>query len=115
MNYNTFTMNKRNLKSEMILNKKFENELSGYSAKEVDEFLDLVLADYKRFEEFEKVTNDRISELNEIINDKDALIDALKLENENLNQQKNNLAKNSNAEISKRLLIIERELKNKKS
>jgi len=113
MNYNTFVMNNRNLKSEMILKKKFDTELSGYSAKDVDEFLDLILSDYKSFEEDEKVTKEKINELNEIINDKNALIDALKLENQNLQEQKNNLANNTSAELHKRVLALERRIKNK--
>ena len=36
-----------NLTTEKILDKKFEKDVKGYNALEVDKFLDLIIADYK--------------------------------------------------------------------
>jgi len=110
-------MNKKNLKFEMILNKKFSTELSGYNPKEVDQFLDLILTDYKSYEESERVFKEKIADLNAIIDDKDSMIEALKLENDNLKEQTNQLSTGSAPELAKRLLDLERKvsknLKNK--
>ena len=38
---------KTNLTTEKILDKKFEKDVKGYNALEVDKFLDLIIADYK--------------------------------------------------------------------
>ena len=38
-----------NLTSEMILEKDFKIDTRGYRLKEVDQFLDLVIADYEHF------------------------------------------------------------------
>lgn len=38
-----------NLTAKEILNKKFQKDVKGYNAKEVDEFLDLVISDYQLF------------------------------------------------------------------
>ena len=40
---------KTNLTTEKILDKKFEKDVKGYNALEVDKFLDLIIADYKVF------------------------------------------------------------------
>ncbi len=39
------------LNANKILDKEFHIDLKGYSAKEVDEFLDLVISDYQLYEE----------------------------------------------------------------
>ena len=42
-------MEKLNLTPEQILEKTFNVDFKGYSAKEVDEFLDVILEDYQTF------------------------------------------------------------------
>lgn len=44
-------MNKLNLNEQIILDKEFNIEFKGYSASEVDGFLDLILQDYQVFKE----------------------------------------------------------------
>lgn len=39
------------LNQQDILNKDFETKLRGYDQKEVDEFLDIIIRDYKSFEQ----------------------------------------------------------------
>lgn len=42
---------KFNLTAEEIYNQSFHVDLQGYSSKEVDEFLDLVISDYQKYDE----------------------------------------------------------------
>jgi DivIVA domain-containing protein len=45
---------KKNLTTELILNKKFTPDMKGYNGHEVDSFLDLILEDYRLIEAFMK-------------------------------------------------------------
>ena len=53
-------MNKKNLTTKELLNKKFSVEISGYKASEVDQYLDYVIADYTSYkEEIKKLKKDK--------------------------------------------------------
>ncbi len=75
-----------------ILNKKFEIDLKGYNAYEVDSFLDSVIDDYEKFEKI-------INEKNQKINDLSLACDKLK-ENLHLKQTQLN-------ELIKQIQILE--------
>lgn len=51
---------KLNLNSDSILEKKFQKDVRGYNALEVDNFLDYVIADYQ---EFEKALSEKNTEI----------------------------------------------------
>ncbi len=80
-------MNKLNLKSKLVLNKKFGTELSGYNANEVDSYLDEILQDYRTYEELVKIQQSKINEKNELLVDRDEQIEQLTLEIETLKSQ----------------------------
>ena len=64
-------MEKINLSVEDILNKEFKVGFEGYSAADVDSYLDIVLEDYQIYEE-------NIEELNKTISDLKETIESLK-------------------------------------
>lgn len=45
------TNNQIELNADIIYNKDFKSSVGGYNKVEVDEFLDIILHDYKRFED----------------------------------------------------------------
>ncbi len=78
---------KINLKSDLILSKKFTTELSGYNAKEVDSFLDEILSDYRVFEEKINLLENKLLNNNQLLLDKAEEVEELKLEIETLKTQ----------------------------
>ena len=62
-------MEKLNLSVQEILDKEFKVDFKGYSASEVDAFLDQVLEDYQIQEENIESLNNRIKELEEELAD----------------------------------------------
>ncbi|SJZ78863.1 DivIVA domain-containing protein [Anaerorhabdus furcosa] len=57
---------KLNLDIQTILDKQFNIDFKGYSATEVDSFLDMVLEDYETFQDVAKSLNDKVVELERI-------------------------------------------------
>lgn len=57
---------KLNLDIQTILDKQFNIDFKGYSATEVDSFLDLVLEDYETLQDVTKTLNDRVIELDRL-------------------------------------------------
>lgn len=74
-----------NLTAEDIYGKEFKVEIKGYCTQEVDQYLDLIIADYQEY-------NKKIKNLEEIIEKQSEDILALKQENRDLK---------TNVEISK--------------
>lgn len=54
---------KVNLDIQTILDKQFDIDFKGYSATEVDSFLDLVMEDYQTYQEITSELNQKIAEL----------------------------------------------------
>lgn len=100
---------KFNLTGDDILNKRFNIELKGYDAKEVDYFLDLVKKDYEGYElilKYHTETNQKLKE------EKEELIRKNKVLNNHLQNLKSQIKELeikglSNMEIIKRLRILE--------
>jgi DivIVA domain-containing protein len=92
---------KKKLNSKIVLNKKFDIELSGYNAKQVDTYLDLILEDYKSFEQEIEILKDKLEEKMAILSTKDEKIENLKLEIENQKDQIDNINKNTTPELTK--------------
>lgn len=108
--------NKIQLSPKKILNKQFQVDFKGYSATEVDYFLDTVVNDY---ENFAKMLNDAYDKIEQLeIENKELKTKISDLEKQNMIQQDNldamedNLS--SNVDILRRLSMLEKEVyKNK--
>ncbi len=105
-------MEKLSLKAQDIVNKQFSVEFKGYSASEVDNFLDLVLEDYYKAKDIENDFNDKINRLNsEIISLKEEL-QKEKVRNDMLYSQQKKLQERgtNNLDVLKRLSNLEEKL-----
>lgn len=99
-------MKKYNLTTDVILNKKFPTELSGYNASEVDKYLDQILEDYHLYEDNLKLAENKVEEKQLIISTKDEEIQRLKIEIQNLKTQLKEVSKTSNYEVNKKLDLL---------
>ena len=108
--------NKIQLSPKKILNKQFQVDFKGYSATEVDYFLDTIVIDY---ETFAKMLNESYDQIERLENEKKKLKERIfGLEKENMLQQDNLSAMeeniSSNVDLLKRLSMLEKEVyKNK--
>lgn len=59
--------NEIKLKPQTIIARKFTRDVKGYNPDEVDEFLDVVIQDYRSFERFTIAASTRIAQLREKI------------------------------------------------
>lgn len=108
--------NKIQLSPKKILNKQFQIDFKGYSATEVDYFLDTVVEDYQNFAD---MLNDSYDQIENLQKENEALKMKLNnLERERLIQQDNmksmeeNLS--ANVDLLKRISNLEKEVyKNK--
>ena len=110
--YNIY-MKKKNFKAHMLLNKKFSTELSGYNPTEVDEFFDKIIEDYRLYEERVTTLDEIIEESNQLISEKDDEIKQLNLEIMNIKDQLKQTEKATNVELMKEVREIKESLNNK--
>ena len=101
-------MEKINLTPEEILNKTFDIDLKGYSAQQVDEFIDIMLEDYQNYDA-------NIAELQARIGALNAQIEELKKENIELQGRKKvfdptNTTSYSSVDLLKRVSRLEEEV-----
>ncbi len=101
-------MEKTNLTVEEILDKQFNVDFKGYSASEVDGFLDVVLEDYQIFEE-------NVEELTKQINSLKEEIEVLKAEKLELESKQrvidlSNTTSYSSVDLLKRISRLEEEV-----
>ena len=101
-------MEKINLTPEEILNKTFDIDLKGYSAQQVDEFIDIMLEDYQNYDA-------NIAELQARIGALNAQIEELKKENIELEGRKKvvdltNTTSYSSVDLLKRVSRLEEEV-----
>lgn len=105
-------MEKLNLTVEEILNKEFKVDFKGYSAAEVDAFLDLVLDDYQIVEENVAELLSKIETLeNELKEAKEKMVD---LEGRQKVIDLSNTTSYSSVDLLKRVSRLEEELFNKR-
>lgn len=104
--------NKIQLSPKKILNKQFQIDFKGYSANEVDYFLDIVVSDYETFAD---MLNESYEQIENLQKENQALKMKLKqLEKEQLIQQDNiksmedNLS--ANIDLLKRISNLEKEV-----
>ena len=94
----------RTLTQREIVDKDFDNKLRGYNPVEVDEFLDLIIQDYKSFQD----------EIDELKADNDRLINELdetsKQSDFRAQSQNSNQSTVTNFDILKRLSNLERQV-----
>ena len=108
--------NKIQLSPKKILNKQFQVDFKGYSATEVDYFLDMIVQDYESFAKMLNETYEQIEKLEKENQDLKNKISDLEKENmmqqDNLSAMEENIS--SNVDLLRRLSMLEKEVyKNK--
>ena len=101
-------MEKLNLTPDEILEKQFQIDFKGYSAAEVDSFLDLILEDYQRTEDNVQELLDTIAELQSEIRELNAQI--LELQGRQKAFDLSNTTSYSSVDILKRISRLEEQL-----
>ena len=101
-------MEKLNLTPEEILNKEFNVDFKGYSAVEVDNFLDLVLEDYQKMEGNVQELLDTIASLQSEI--KELNSEKIELEGRQKAFDLSNTTSYSSVDILKRISRLEEQL-----
>ena len=100
-----------NLTPEQILNNEFSVEFKGYSASEVDSFLDKILEDYQISEENTQELLDLVASLQDEIKQLNAKI--IELEGKQKVFDISNTTSYSSVDILKRISRLEEEVYNK--
>lgn len=77
---------KFNLDADKLLEHKFNGNTLGYDAREVDEFLDLILADYRNFSKLEKEYDRLINKMDSLMN-KNLNVEALNVQLKKRNEE----------------------------
>ena len=101
-------MNKLNLTAQDILDKEFNVDFKGYSASEVDSFLDVVLDDYQNYDENVAELKSKIEELEKTIADLKAK--NLELESKQKVIDLANTTSYSSVDLLKRVARLEEEV-----
>lgn len=105
-------MEKVNLTVNEILDKQFNVDFKGYSASEVDSFLDVVLEDYQIYEENIEALNKEIEELKKAL--EEAKTHNMELESKQRVIDLSNTTSYSSVDLLKRVSRLEEEVyKNK--
>lgn len=104
--------NKIQLSPKKILNKQFQIDFKGYSATEVDYFLDSVVEDYETFADMLNNSYEQIENLqkeNEALKMKISNLEKEKLlQQDNIRSMEDNLS--SNVDLLKRISSLEKEV-----
>lgn len=108
--------NKIQLSPKKIINKQFQIDFKGYSATEVDYFLDTIIEDYETFADMLNETYEQVENLrkeNEALKMKISNLDKERLlQQDNMRSMEENLS--SNVDLLKRISSLEKEVyKNK--
>lgn len=100
-----------NLTAQEIYEKEFHVDLKGYAPAEVDEFLDMVIEDYQKYDEKEEELGAAVTRYEEKIKELQQQLFALQSENENLNEKVNSDFVNGSSntvDILKRIARLEK-------
>ena len=95
-----------NLTAQEIYEKEFHVDLKGYAPAEVDEFLDMVIEDYQKYDEKVEELGAAVTRYEEKIKELQQQLFALQSENENLNSDFVNGSSNT-VDILKRIARLE--------
>ncbi len=104
-------MEKLNLSPEEIVSKEFNIDFKGYSAAEVDGYLDLILDDYQKMEDNMQEALDMISKLQEQVKALNAK--NVELEGKQKAFDLSNTTSYSSVDILKRISRLEEQMRNK--
>ena len=104
-----------NYNSQSLLDVKFDKNVKGYDALQVDESLDLVIEDYKKYEKQSKESELTIAELKKEIEDLKAKNLTLEVENKKLKKTIEDIPEGpevnrNNIEYLKRISVLEKAL-----
>ena len=99
------------LKPMDIHNKEFKRVMRGYDVEEVDEFLDVVISDYQKFDEIIKSLNNKINQLE--LQNSSLKAQVMDLENRQALQNVGNEENITQVDIIKRLVKLENEVYSK--
>lgn len=100
-----------NLTAQEIYEKEFHVDLKGYAPTEVDEFLDMVIEDYQKYDEKVEELGAAVTRYEEKIKELQQQLFALQSENENLNEKVNSDFVNGSSntvDILKRIARLEK-------
>ena len=100
-----------NLTAQEIYEKEFHVDLKGYVPAEVDEFLDMVIEDYQKYDEKVEELGAAVTRYEEKIKELQQQLFALQSENENLNEKVNSDFVNGSSntvDILKRIARLEK-------
>lgn len=100
-----------NLTAQEIYEKEFHVDLKGYALAEVDEFLDMVIEDYQKYDEKVEELGAAVTRYEEKIKELQQQLFALQSENENLNEKVNSDFVNGSSntvDILKRIARLEK-------
>lgn len=100
-----------NLTAQEIYEKEFHVDLKGYTPAEVDEFLDMVIEDYQKYDEKVEELGAAVTRYEEKIKELQQQLFALQSENENLNEKVNSDFVNGSSntvDILKRIARLEK-------
>lgn len=100
-----------NLTAQEIYEKEFHVDLKGYAPAEVDEFLDMVIEDYQKYDEKVEELGAAVTRYEEKIKELQQQLFALQSENENLNGKVNSDFVNGSSntvDILKRIARLEK-------
>ena len=100
-----------NLTAQEIYEKAFHVDLKGYAPAEVDEFLDMVIEDYQKYDEKVEELGAAVTRYEEKIKELQQQLFALQSENENLNEKVNSDFVNGSSntvDILKRIARLEK-------
>lgn len=100
-----------NLTAQEIYEKEFHVDLKGYAPAEVDEFLDMVIEDYQKYDEKVEELGAAVTRYEEEIKELQQQLFALQSENENLNEKVNSDFVNGSSntvDILKRIARLEK-------
>ncbi|WP_419006346.1 cell division regulator GpsB [Holdemanella porci] len=100
-----------NLTAQEIYGKEFHVDLKGYAPAEVDEFLDMVIEDYQKYDEKVEELGAAVTRYEEKIKELQQQLFALQSENENLNEKVNSDFVNGSSntvDILKRIARLEK-------
>ena len=100
-----------NLTAQEIYEKEFHVDLKGYAPAEVDEFLDMVIEDYQKYDEKVEELGAAVTRYEEKIKELQQQLFGLQSENENLNAKVNSDFVNGSSntvDILKRIARLEK-------
>lgn len=96
------------LTSGQVLDRQFDKNMKGYDPNQVDDFLDLVLLDYKEYERFSSEVTPYVEQLELAIKDLRQKIAKLELDNAKMKERLKNIKSTDNNVSTDNISYIKR-------